>query len=82
MLSEICLTLLYCLSVVRELTVLRLTTANIPSNTVTTYCLDYSLWRIVGQDVCTFGRVMRIAGANGSKHLLLGGQELIHTVLK
>ena len=36
----------------------------------------------MGWDVCTFERVMRKAEANDSKHLLLGGQELMYTILK
>ena len=80
--SETCLTLAHCLLVVCEWTVLRQTLGNTPPTAVSVCHLDYSLWRIVGWDVCTFERVMRKAEANDSKHLLLGGQELMHTILK
>lgn len=69
---ETCLTLAHCLLVVCEWTVLRQTLGNTPSTAVSVCHLDYSLWRIVGWDVCTFERVMRKAEANDSKHLLSG----------
>lgn len=55
---------------------------NAPSTAVSVCHLVYSLWRIMGWNVCTFERVMREAEANDSKHLLLGRQELMHTILK